>query len=353
MPLVKSVRGYLPNTDIKVYKHDQSFDLECGDTLPGLEIAYTTYGTLSENKDNVVWVFHALTANADPVEWWPGLVGEGHFINPDEHFIVCANMLGSCYGTTGPDSIDPNTGDPYGMDFPNVTVKDMVKAHKVLRKALDIDKIWLGIGGSMGGQQLLEWAVDHSTLFDNICAIATNAQHSAWGIAFNESQRMAMTVDDTLFEKHENAGAKGLEAARAVAMLSYRNQKTYKKAQTDTEDKIDNYSASSYQRYQGEKLRKRFSAHAYWRLSKAMDSHNIGRGRKSVSKALKSIEANTLSLGIKSDLLFPISEQKYIAKKIDGAVFGLVKSLYGHDGFLIEAKAITRHIDKFLNRTKK
>lgn len=353
MPLVKSVRGYQPNANVKIHQHNQSFDLECGTTLRELEIAYTTYGTLSEAKDNVVWVFHALTANADPVEWWPGLVGDGFIINPDEHFIVCANMLGSCYGTTGPESIDPDTGQVYGMDFPNVTVKDMVKTHQVLQEALGIEKISLGIGGSMGGQQLIEWAVEDPGLFDHICTIATNARHSAWGIAFNESQRMAMKVDPTLFEKHEAAGNQGLEAARAIAMLSYRNQKTYRKAQTDPEHKIDGFKASSYQRYQGEKLRKRFSAHAYWRLSKAMDSHNIGRGRKSTSKALKLIKANTLSIGIKSDILFPYSEQKYIAKKVKGAVFGLVESLYGHDGFLIEAAAITQHIDKFLNRTKK
>lgn len=353
MPLVKSVQGYLPNTSIKIHQHNQSFDLECGDTLPELEIAYTTYGTLSQKKDNVVWVFHALTANADPVEWWTGLVGDGHIINPDEHFIVCANMLGSCYGTTGPESIDPRTGDAYGIDFPNITVKDMVSAHKILKEALGIDKIWLGIGGSMGGQQLLQWATEDTNLFDNICVIAANSRHSAWGIAFNEAQRMAILADDTFSSKSEKAGAKGLEAARAVGMLSYRNHKTYNESQTDTEVKIDAFKASSYQRYQGEKLRKRFSVHAYWRLGKAMDSHNVGRGRKSISKALKSIKANTLAIGIKSDLLFPVEEQKYIAKKVEGGIFASVKSLYGHDGFLIEAKAISKHLNKFLNGIKK
>lgn len=353
MPLVKSVQGYQPSANIQVYQHNQSFSLECGETLPAIEIAYTTYGTLSENKDNVVWVFHALTANADPVEWWPGLVGDGYIINPEEHFIVCANMLGSCYGSTGPESIDIETGQSYGMNFPNVTVKDMVKAHQVLQEELGIQKILLGIGGSMGGQQLLEWAVTDPNLFENICVIATNARHSAWGIAFNEAQRMALVTDASLYDHSENAGSKGLEAARAIAMLSYRNQKTYKKAQTDAEDKIDDYKASSYQRYQGEKLRKRFSAHSYWRLSKAMDSHNVGRGRKSISKALKSITANTLSLGIKSDLLFPLSEQKYIAKKVNTAVFGAIKSLYGHDGFLIESKAISPYINELLNKNDK
>jgi len=353
MPLVKSVPGYLPSTNIKIHYHNQPLVLECGDALPELEIAYTTYGKLSTEKDNVVWVFHALTANADPVEWWPGLVGDGYIINPDEHFIVCANMLGSCYGTTGPTSIDPATGEPYGINFPNITVKDMVKAHKLLKAELGVEKIKLGIGGSMGGQQLLEWAVEDADLFENICVIAANAKHSAWGIAFNEAQRMAISADPTFYEKTENTGYKGLEAARAIGMLSYRNQKTYEESQTDTGDKIDDFKASSYQRYQGEKLRKRFSAHAYWRLSKAMDSHNIGRGRQSIKKALKSIEANTLTVGIKSDLLFPVKEQKYIAKKVKGATYASVKSLYGHDGFLIEAKAITKHLRKFLNSTNK
>lgn len=349
MHLVKSVREKLLGSNVTIFHYDQEFTLEGGASLRGLKIAYTTYGKLSAAKDNVVWVFHALTANADPFEWWPGLVGKDDLINPEDHYIVCANMLGSCYGTTGPDHDDPETGQKYGLDFPTVTIKDMVKAHRLLKDHLGIDKIYLGIGGSMGGQQLLQWAVEENDLFENLCAIATNARHSAWGIAFNAAQRMAMEADPTLNERYEGAGENGLKAARAIAMLSYRNQNTYRKTQTDFEDKIDDFKASSYQYYQGEKLVRRFTSHAYWYLSKAMDSHNVGRGFSSVPNALRSIKSKSLVIGLRSDMLFPIAEQRFVAKNMKNASFEMVESLYGHDGFLIEAKVIGKHLKEFLN----
>ena len=334
---------------VSVYKSNQQFSLECGSTLPELEIAYTTHGSLSAKKDNVVWVLHALTANANPLEWWPGLVGYDCLINPDKYFIICANMLGSCYGTTGPDSIDPHTGKKYGMDFPIITIRDMVKAHELLRNELGIDRIYLGIGGSMGGQQLLEWNVLKPSLFKNSCLIAANMRHSAWGIAFNSAQRMAMEADQTLHYKHEGAGNKGLKAARAIAMLSYRNATTYRKMQTDTIDKIDDFKAESYLNYQGEKLSKRFLPHAYWFLTKAMDSHNVGRNRKAIRKELKQVESDSLVIGIKSDLLFSYIEQKFIAANFKNGSFKLIESLYGHDGFLIETEKIALLIQEFLD----
>ncbi|MEM6361715.1 MAG: homoserine O-acetyltransferase [Bacteroidota bacterium] len=350
MPLTQSAPTQLLKPKLEIFGYDQKFSLEGGDSLPELEIAYTTHGTLSPEGDNVVWVFHALTANADPFEWWPGLIGENDFINPTDHFIVCANMLGSCYGTTGPDHINPETGQKYGLSFPMITVRDMVNAHKLLQERLGIEKIHLGIGGSMGGQQLLEWAVQDQRLFKNITLIATNARHSAWGIAFNESQRLALEADPTFQYTYDGAGEKGLKAARAVAMLSYRNQATYEKAQTDFEDKLDNFKASSYQAYQGEKLVKRFSPHAYWYLSKAMDSHNVGRERGPLEEVLGTIKANTLVIGIETDILFEPGEQEFLTKHIINATFQVVPSLYGHDGFLIETETIGKHIDQALSK---
>lgn len=357
MPLTELKPAHPPKLNqeqinLKVLKSNLEFKLECGDTLPELQISYTTYGTLNSEKNNVVWVFHALTANADPLEWWPELVGKGYLIDPDKYFIVCANMLGSCYGTTGPDTIDPRTGEKYGLKFPLITVKDMVNAHSILQKHLGIEKIHLGIGGSMGGQQLLEWASTDVDLFEHICVIATNARHSAWGIAFNTAQRMAIEADQTFASNDKKAGEKGLQAARAIAMLSYRNQNTYRKTQTDFEDKVDDFKASSYQYYQGQKLSDRFTVLSYWYLSKAMDSHNIGRGKRSVRHALKSIKAKSLVLGIRTDILFPYAEQKFIAKNIKGSAFVLIDSLYGHDGFLIESKAIAGHIETLIQKKK-
>lgn len=334
-----SVKEYPPDVNSDSLHVNEPLRLEGGDTLHGLRIHYTTHGRLSARKDNVIWVCHALTANANPVEWWPGLIGENCVLNPDEHFIVCANILGSCYGTTGPADASEN-GEKYGLDFPEITVRDMVRAHELLRQHLGIDRIRLGIGGSMGGQQLLEWAILQPDLLENMCVIATNARHSAWGIAFNAAQRMALESDPSFFTKETGAGKKGLEAARAIAMLSYRNQKTYNSTQTDGEPVSSSFRAESYQRYQGEKLSKRFDAHAYYYLSKAMDSHHVGRGRESLEQALGQIRTRTLAIGIASDLLFPVEEQEFIVQHVPDARLEVIDSMYGHDGFLIEVEQI-------------
>lgn len=335
---------------MKYYKHTIPFTLESGATLPELEIAYCTYGELNAAKDNVIWICHALTANADAADWWNGLVGEGKIFDPNYHFIICANIIGSCYGSTGPKSINPATGKIYGKDFPLVTVRDMVAAHQLLQQYLGIDKIKFAIGGSMGGQQVLEWAITDPGLFENICLLATNAQHSPWGIAFNEAQRMAIFADPTIYDDTPEAGQKGIEAARAIAMLSYRNYKTYKYSQSEENlEKIDDFRASSYQRYQGLKLHLRFNALSYIALSKAMDSHNVGRGRGSVEAALAQVKAKTVVISIQSDVLFPVNEQEFIQAHIPNARLEIFDSLYGHDGFLIESEAITQVLRPVLN----
>ena len=347
MPLTQFSRKLQPEVVTDTLHIQEPFGLEGGDTLPELHIRYTTHGKLSENKDNVIWVCHALTANSDPTEWWPGLIGDNCLINPETHFIVCANILGSCYGTSGPSDLLKN-GEKTGHDFPQITIRDMVKAHILLKDHLGIETIYLGIGGSMGGQQLLEWAITEQDAFKHLCVIATNARHSAWGIAFNAAQRMALEADPTFFTRNSDAGSKGLEAARAIAMLSYRNQQTYNTTQTDHEPRLDHFSAESYQRYQGEKLRKRFDAHSYHLLSLAMDGHHLGRGRESTAHALSQIRAKTLAVGIESDLLFPVSEQAFIAEHIPGGQLEVIDSIYGHDGFLIEVEQISKILKRFL-----
>ena len=332
------------------YLHlDHPFELESGGVLDRLTIAYTTHGQLNDRGDNVVWVCHALTGNADPLEWWPGLVGSVDTINPDQHFIVCANMLGSCYGTTGPTHYKPGDQGTYGLEFPLITTRDMSRLHEILAVHLGISSIYLGIGGSMGGQQLLEWAASSPERFRQLCLLATNARHSPWGIAFNEAQRMAMRADETLGSDSDEAGKRGLEAARAIAMLSYRHYQTYEQSQGETDaEKLEDYRASSYQQYQGQKLWKRFDPASYWVLSKAMDNHNIGRGRQSVEEALKSIAAQTLVIGIDSDILFPVAEQSLIAEHIPNSRFEIISSEFGHDGFLTETKTISLLLNDFL-----
>lgn len=326
--------------------------LESGATLKAATIGYETYGELSDKRDNVIWVFHALTANAAVDEWWPDLLGPGKLLDPERYYIVCANMLGSCYGSTNARSTNPDTGAPYGKDFPIVTIRDMVKAHQHLQKHLGIDRIQFGIGGSMGGQQLLEWAIIDPDLFLSICVLATNAKHSPWGIAFNEAQRMAIEADPTLDTDAANAGAAGMAAARAVAMLSYRNYRTYQNTQQeDSDDVLNNFKAASYQQYQGQKLADRFDVRSYLSLSRAMDSHNLGRGRGGIEKALEQITAKALVIGIHSDVLFPVEEQATMALHIPQAQLELIDSTYGHDGFLIEFAEISRLAQPFLEGT--
>jgi homoserine O-acetyltransferase/O-succinyltransferase len=315
--------------------------------LPEVEIAYTTFGTLNAEKNNVVWVCHALTANANPVEWWPGLIGEGCLITPEKHFIVCANILGSCYGTTGPLHLNKTNNKPYFRNFPFITVRDMVFAHRLLANALGINEISLLIGGSLGGQQVLEWSIIEPERIKNQVLVATNAFHSPYGIAFNESQRLSIYADATYHQDIEGGGAAGLKAARSIALISYRTYGAYNETQKEDElHKTSDYKAAGYQNYQGEKLVNRFNAYSYVTLSKSMDSHNVGRNRKSIEFALQSIKAKTLVIGVSSDILFPTGEQKFLAANIPGAVYSEIDSFYGHDGFLIETEKLTQTILK-------
>jgi homoserine O-acetyltransferase len=323
-------------SETKIFKYKNVFVLESGETISNLEIAYHTFGNLNPSGSNVVWVCHALTANSDVFDWWSGICGENDYFNPNEHFIICANIIGSCYGTTGPLSTD-SFGQKWFDHFPEITIRDMARAHELLRLHLSIQKINVLIGSSLGGQQAIEWAIESPDLFENLILIATNAVHSPYGIAFNESQRLAIYADSTYGLRKENGGHQGLIAARSIAMLSYRSYEGYSFSQKEkNQEKSDDFSASRYQRYQGWKLANRFNAYSYVMLTKAMDSHNAGRGRISVEKALSKIMSNTLVIGISSDILFPPEEQIYLTNNIANAQFKSIDSIFGHDGFLVE-----------------
>jgi homoserine O-acetyltransferase len=322
--------------------------LESGETLAGARVAYQTWGQLNAARSNVVWVCHALTANADVLDWWPGLFGAGCFFDPADWFIVCANVLGSCYGSTCPLDADPATGQPRCSSFPLLTIRDLVAAHEALRQELGLGQVHTLIGGSMGGQQALEWAVQQPAVFRHLVVIATCARHSAWGVAFNEAQRLAIEADATYHENRPGGGDAGLAAARAVALLSYRGYEAYNNTQTDPDDnRLRDHRASSYQRYQGNKLVARFDAYSYVVLTRAMDSHHLGRSRGGVAAALGDIRARTLVLSITSDVLFPVVEQQELAAGISGAMYGELESGFGHDGFLLETVKITEALEGF------
>ena len=339
------------------FQYNQLFTLESGESLPGFHLAYTTHGKLNAAKDNVVWIFHALTANSNPVEWWPGLVGEGKYLDPAKYFIICVNKPGSPYGSISPISRNPLTGRPYYNEFPVFTIRDMVRTYQHLKNHLGITKVFVGLGGSTGGMQLLEWAIEEPELFEHIVPIATNAVLSPWGIAFNTSQRMAIEADPSWQAQRPDAGQKGLAAARSIALLSYRHYNGY--SITQRRDKAfvamspeTVYAADNYQRYQGIKLVNRFNVISYYRLSQSMDSHDTGRNRGGVKAALASIKAKTLVIGIQSDLLYPISEQEFLQQHIPGAELLTITSEFGHDGFLLEYEKIETALVKFIDERK-
>ncbi len=340
--------------ELHYFDYKYSFPLESGAELPGFRLAYTTRGTLADDQSNVVWICHALTGNADPGDWWSGMVGPGRFFDPADQFIICANVIGSCYGSTGPLSLNPATGEPFYHDFPAVTVRDMVNALDLLRQELGIEQIHTCIGGSVGGEQALEWAILQPHLIKNLILIAVSAVASPWCIAFNESQRMAIEADPSWHERRDDAGIAGMKAARAMALISYRTYDTYGFTQAlDNNEQLDGYKAAGYQRYHGQKLADRYNAFTYWVLSKVMDSHNVGRNRGSILNALGQIKSRTLVVGIRSDLLFPPAEQQFLARHIPDAVYEEIDSLYGHDGFLIELKPLSQLMRRWLDSAAK
>ncbi|MEB2782065.1 homoserine O-acetyltransferase [Algoriphagus sp. C2-6-M1] len=326
--------------------------LESGEVLSEIDIAYTSYGQLNSDKSNVVWVIHALTGDSNASEWWNGLIGEDKFFNPANHFIICANLLGSCYGSTQPFSENPKTGEPYYYDFPQLTSRDMAAGLERLRVHLKIDSIHSLIGGSLGGQVGLEWAYLLGTKLKNAIILASTAKTSPWVIGFNETQRMAIESDCTWGECHELAGQKGLETARAIAMLTYRHPLDIKAKQVDPEGIVDNYRASSYLRYQGKKLASRFNALSYWTLSKTMDSHDLGRNRGNLDDALGKIEANVLAIGVGTDLLFLPEESQYISQKVKKGTYKEITSTAGHDAFLIEFEQLSNILKSFYLQQK-
>ena len=325
-----------------IYHYKHIFTTESGASLPEIEIAYDILGDLQQKKP-LVWVCHALTGNSNPLDWWPGMVGSGKYVDTDKYNVICVNVLGSCYGSTGAHSINPLTDKPYLRDFPLITIRDMVQAHEILRKYLGIEKIDLVIGASLGAFQGLEWCYMQPGLIDRLVFLVAGARTSPWCKAFNEAQRMALEADHTLFTNHPEAGYHGLKAARAIGMVSYRNYQTFDITQPDPDDgKLENFRACTYQRYQGQKLVKRYDPHAYYYISLAFDSHDIGRGRGGVKKALSQIDTQTLCVSTDTDILFPVSEVKEVAESMPNAQHVMLQSIYGHDGFLIENDKLTQ-----------
>lgn len=315
-----------------------NFSFESGGSLDELEIIYHTSERPYQQGDRVVWLCHALTANSDPLDWWPEMVGSDCCVDPDKDFVVCVNIFGSAYGTTGPRSIQ----NP--LSFPRFTVRDTARLFSLVREHLGIEQIDLLVGSSIGGFHALEWAIMEGERILHAAFIATAPRVSAWLSAWMEVQRMAIEADPT-FRACENldGGRKGLEAARAISLISYRSFDGYNLTQYETDDDCLFASrAASYERYQGEKLVKRgFDAYSYYFLLHCVDSQNVGRNRGGVANALAQIKAKSIVISITSDGLFPPAESSIWAQHIPHAQYFEIESRFGHDGFLLETEQIT------------
>lgn len=337
---------------MQTFTSNAPLTLENGSTLPSVTIAYHTFGHMNADKSNVVWVCHALTADSDVAGWWPDTVVPGRFLDPEKYFIVCANVLGSHYGTTGPLSINPSTGEPWYGDFPVVTVRDMVRCHQLLARHLGISSVEMLIGSSLGGFQCMEWAIMEPSFPRSLALIATTPVSRPWAAAFNESQRMAIEADSSWGERSPDAAMAGLGTARSIALLSYRGREAYDLTQPDTPDRRPaGYPLArrvhSYQRHQGDKLCRRFNAYSYYRLSQAVDAHDVGQGRGGLKAALSTIKCPTLVVAISGDILFPPSDHRELVDFIPHTHYQLIDSIYGHDGFLIENVTLDRIITTF------
>ncbi|KQS07404.1 homoserine O-acetyltransferase [Curtobacterium sp. MCLR17_007] len=346
-----------------------------GGRLPGVRIAYETWGTLNDAHDNAVLVFHALTGDshvagdAGPghrtAGWWDDVVGAGKAIDTDRWFVVAPNMLGGCQGSTGPSSVSPD-GVEWGSRFPFVTVRDQVAAQAQLADALGIDRFAAVVGGSMGGMHALEFAASLPDRVARLAVLSTTAQTTADQIAANSLQRAAIQMDPGFaggdyYEAEAGDGpSRGLSLARRMAMMTYRasdelNGRFDRSWQSDVSPLGEDgrFSVESYLDFHGNKFTRRFDASTYVALTHAMDSHDVGAGRGGVAAALARISATTLVVGISSDRLFPVEDQHRIAAGVPGAIDGdraaVIESEFGHDGFLIEHDAVGAHLRRLLD----
>ncbi|KAH9963576.1 homoserine O-acetyltransferase [Russula dissimulans] len=374
-----------------------SFRLDGGVVLRNVPVAYKTWGSLNESADNVMVICHAFTGSADVEDWWGPLMGRGKAFDLNRFFIVCMNVMGSPYGTVSPITTNPNTGKPYGPEFPATTIRDDVRLHKLVLDHLGVSSVAVAVGGSMGGMAVLEWPLcTPKGYVRHIIPIATSIRHSAWCISWGEAQRQSIYSDPEYTEGYyTKQPASGLAAARMTALLTYRSRDSFESrfgrtpqnasaeppettevvasplsprtAPTDAlaahNDGLRSvrgspkppspaplFSAQSYLRYQGNKFVTRFDANCYIHITRKLDTHDVARRRGSPEEVLAELPPRALVIGVETDGLFMLSEQREIAAGVPDAELVVIQSPDGHDGFLLEFEQINTHILRFLKR---
>ncbi|MGZ3630242.1 MAG: homoserine O-acetyltransferase MetX [Ktedonobacteraceae bacterium] len=361
-------------TNLSKRVHQYIFDvlpLQRGGQLGPITVAYETWGKLNANGDNAVLITHALTGNSHAhdtekpdntkVAWWNPLIGPGRFFDTSRYFVICSNVLGGCYGTTGPSSIDPNSGQTYGMRFPVITIRDMVETQRRLIEYLGVSRLHMVAGGSIGGQQALEWAVAYPDLVENVIVVAATAALTAQAIAFSEVQRQAILSDPRWLNGNYAPGQgpeSGLSIARMLAMITYQSEEgmelrfarqparkqnvTSPSGFTDLSERFD---VEGYLYYQGHSLVKRFDANSYLYISRSMDLYDVSEGFPSIEDALSRLCSKALFIGIRSDFLFPAARVRWLADQAraagSNAIYAELDSPHGHDAFLKEWKQMT------------